>query len=458
VLRRRCIPALVAALAVAACRPQGPVAPAPSADRSDDAAKLPGFDTEDDADKPGSERFRLELGDAPTRGRADAPVTVVMLSDFECPFCQRGWETLLELETRYRGSIRIAYKAFPLDNHSGALVAALFARSAQAQGKFWEFHDRLFSQQGLDPERLMRYAVEAGLDKQSLLSDLETLTHAPEVARDIRQARRLGVHSTPTFFVNGRFISGAQPIEVFEEIVDEELAQAEKWISEGVPASGIYDKAIADGYREVVYTRRRGLDPDGVFVVPVGDSPTLGPATAPVTIVAFGDFECPFCATGFVTLERLRARYGDDVRMVAKHHPLPFHSHAFLAARASLAAHEQGKFWQFHDALYRTEAKFDADTLRAIARRIGLDMKKFEARVKGSQLDGRIEADQSLAAALGVTGTPAYFVNGRPIEGALPELNFRIVVEEELERAAKARKAGVPAAELYDHLVRQPIE
>jgi protein-disulfide isomerase len=206
VLRSGCILALAAVWVLVACRPQRAAAPDPAAARSDDAARLPGFETEDEAGAPGSERFHLAIGDAPTRGRADAPVTVVMLSDFECPFCQRGWETLLELEARYRGSIRIAYKAFPLDNHSGALVAALFARSAQAQGKFWEFHDRLFSQQGLDPERLMRYAIEAGLDKQALLADLDTLAHGPEVARDIRQARRRGVHSTPTILVNGRVI------------------------------------------------------------------------------------------------------------------------------------------------------------------------------------------------------------------------------------------------------------
>jgi protein-disulfide isomerase len=425
-----------------------------------DAAALPAFDVDEGASTRAGEgeRFYIELGDAPVRGPADAPVTIVMFSDFECPFCRHGHEAMEVLRKRYPKRVRIAYKAYPLDMHSNALVAAMAARSAQTQGKFWEFHDRLFSEGGIESEQLVAYAKEVGLDFDTMVRDIESLEYGPEVRRDIRQARRLGVHSTPTFFVNGRQLSGAKPIEEFVEMVDRELEQAEKWRKQGVPSDQIYAHAIKDGYRKVAYTEGRGLDPDGVFPVPIGDSPTLGPKTAPVTIVVFGDFECRFCVRGFEILKSLEEHYADKLRLVYKHNPLPFHSHAYLAARASMAAHAQGKFWAYHDALYATDAQFDENDLLAIAKRLGLQMNQFVKAMNSTALDDRIERDLALGAAVGVTGTPAFFINGRPLEGAMPQLQFRLLIEEELERAEHARASGVPPDKLYDTLSHQPLD
>jgi protein-disulfide isomerase len=129
-----------------------------------------------------------------------------------------------------------------------------------------------------------------------------------------------------------------------------------------------------------------------------------------------------------------------------------------VAARAAVAAQAQGKFWAFHDALYEEQADFEGDDLSRIAKRIGLDPRKFRKAMNGTGLDEPIEADLALAAALGVTGTPAFFINGRPVEGAVPELQFRLLIEEELDRAAKAREAGVSPEKLYDTLTHQPLD
>lgn len=285
--------------------------------RGEDADGLPAFETPAEGGGGPIERYKVGLGDAPLRGQADAPVTVVMFSDFECPFCREGYINLLELERRYRGRVRIAYKAFPLDFHSGALPTAIAARTAQAAGRFWEFHDRIYADRQVDLDRLFEYARDAGLDPKLLERDLDSLEFGPEVRRDIRQARRLGVTSTPTFFINGRAIAGAQPVEELSAVVDEELALSEQWIAEGIAPANLYAHATKDGFERVEYTgRRRGLDPDSVTVVPVGKSPVEGKADAPVTIVAFSDFECPFCARGHRVISRLRARYGDKVRVV----------------------------------------------------------------------------------------------------------------------------------------------
>ncbi|MBC8071624.1 MAG: thioredoxin domain-containing protein [Deltaproteobacteria bacterium] len=452
----------IVTLLVGGCRPATTKKPSPVASergaRAEDADDLPAF-VEDGGEISSTDRFKVELGDAPVRGKAGAPVTVVMFSDFECHFCRQGYLTLRELERRYPKQVRIAYKAFPLDFHSGALPAAIAARTAQAQGKFWEFHDRIFADRQMDLERLFEYAKDVGIDPLALARDLESLDYGPEVRRDMRQARKLGVTSTPTFFINGRPIAGAQPIDELSAVVEQEIERSQEFVAEGVAPGDLYARATRDGYSRVQYTEgRRGLDPDAVVVVPIGKSPALGPAEALVTIVEFGDYECQFCARGHEVLVRLRARYGDKLRIVHKQNPLPFHSHAFMAARATAAAGAQGKFWKFHDALYATGAEFDEEMLVRIAKQVGLDTKRFRGDIQSASFDAAIDDDLALAGMLGVTGTPAYFVNGRPVEGALPELLFRLIVEEEIERAERLLASGVARDKLYETLVRTPLE
>ncbi len=453
--------ALVLSLcALAGCRKpaaeaEAPVAEGPAADP--DAASLPAFDVGDAAPEVGGvpfERFHVELGDAPVRGPDTAAVTIVAFSDFECQFCERGHKIVQQVEREYGDKVRIAYKAYPLDFHSQAMVAALAARSAHDQGKFWQFHDLLFRQRGLDMQQLDAYAREAGLDLDKLHADLEALRWGSSVSRDMRQARKLGVTGTPAYFINGRYLSGAKPIEVMREVIDKEIELAAKWQASGVAPDKLYEHAIARGYREVQYAKpRKGLKPDVIYPVPVRGSPQRGPETAPVTIVEFADFECQFCARGNEVLDKMRRRYGDKLRVVFKHFPLSFHGHAFLAARAALAAEAEGKFWEFHDRLYQTRAEFDEAKLVAIAKEIGLNQKKFKARLHSADFDAKIIADQELGHTLGIRGTPAYFVNGRALDGAVPELEFRLAIQEELERAEAALREGVPAAGLYERLL-----
>ncbi len=445
---------------VSACRKGAPEAEVPEAGgsgESEDAAKLPAFDMSNDSPTGEGvpfERFYVELGDAPVRGPATAPVTIVAFSDFECQFCERGHQTIQQVEREYGEKVRIAYKAYPLDFHSHAMIAALAARSAQEQGKFWQFHDLLFSQRGLDMPRLDAYAREAGLDMDRMHADIEALKWGSSVQRDMRQARKLGVTGTPAYFVNGRFLSGAKPIEVMRALIDKEIELASEWQASGVAADKVYEHAIAKGFREVQYARpRKGLKPDVIYPVPVTGSPQRGLATAPVTVVEFADFECQFCARGNETLEKLRKRYGDKLRVVYKHFPLSFHGNAFMAARAAQAAEAEGKFWDFHDRLYATRASFDEATLIAIAREVGLNAKKFKQRLHSDEFDAKINADQELGATLGIRGTPAYFVNGRALDGAVPELEFRLTIQEELERAEAMLQEGVPAAGLYERLL-----
>ncbi|MFO7562270.1 MAG: thioredoxin domain-containing protein [Enhygromyxa sp.] len=398
-------------------------------------------------------RFRVEVGDSPARGPVDAPVTIVMFSDFECPYCDEAFATVAALEQEYPGQIRVVYKAMPLATHEHALLAALVGHSAHAQGRFWEFHDLVFSGRGIDPETIDGYALKVGLDLEQVHRELEALTHAPAVRKDLRTAKRLKLRSTPVFFINGRRLDGARPRHIFRHMVDQELALAERLAELGVSATELYDFTTQWGYTAIEFEDQRPeLDEDTVYPVPIGSSPTRGRADAPITIVAFSDFQCPFCARGHETMEQLRSLYGDRVRFVFKHFPLPGHPQGALASRASFAALDAGKFWDFHDAVFVFGSRFDGRDLLAIGSRLGISQVALEEAMYGEQNDPIIEADIDLAIQLGVTGTPAYFINGRPMVGARPLIDFRMLIAEELERAAAAAAEGVAPERIYQHL------
>jgi len=398
-------------------------------------------------------RFRVEVGDSPTRGPADAPVTIVMFSDFECRFCDEAFATIAALEQEYAGQIRFVYKSLPLDTHQHALLAALVGHSAQSQGKFWEFHDLVFSGRGIDPATIQRYAAEVGLDVDRVEREVETLVHASAVRNDLRVAKRLKLRSTPVFFINGRMLPGARPSHIFRHMIDQELSLAERLADQGVSPAQLYDHTIKWGYTALVYENDRPeLDDDTVYPVPIAGSPSRGPADAPITIVAFTDFQCPFCFRGHATMEELRALYGDQIRFVFKHFPLPGHPIGALASRASYAALAAGQFWEFHDAVLALGSRYDGRDLLGIGAKLGISQIALEAAMTTESNDAAIQADLDLGVRLGITGTPAYFINGRPIVGAHPLMDFRMVIAEELDRVQRARAKGVAPERVYEHL------
>jgi protein-disulfide isomerase len=160
-------------------------------------------------------------------GGANAPVTIVEFSDFQCPFCQRVAPTLKRVKETYGDKVRIVWKDFPLTSiHPEAFKAAEAGNCAREQGKFWEFHDRLFAnQQALQPDALKAHATAVGLDPAAFNACLDTAKYSDRVQEHIGIGTRLGVNSTPAVFINGRPITGAQPYEVFARIIDEELAR-----------------------------------------------------------------------------------------------------------------------------------------------------------------------------------------------------------------------------------------
>jgi protein-disulfide isomerase len=169
------------------------------------------------------------------------------------------------------------------------------------------------------------------------------------------------------------------------------------------------------------------------------DGPTRGSKTAPVTIVEYSDFQCPYCLRVRPSINRIREVYGDRVRWVYKDFPLDFHSNAKKASEAARCASEQGKFWEMYDRLFSNQDKLDVPALKQHAVALGLNAARFdECLDSGRQAQG-IQKDVAEAQKLGVSGTPSYFVNGRLLVGAQPFQNFAAVIDDEIERASSRR-------------------
>ena len=172
-------------------------------------------------------RYDVSIDDDPILGPEDASITIIEFSDFECPYCRR-WhqEVLPQLIEDYPDQVRLVYRDFPLTSiHANAVPAAVAANCAAEQDGYWEFNELLFnSEQGLSSDAYQQYAEEIGLDMESFTECLDSNRYEDEVLADFEFASQLGIRSTPTFFINGIALVGAQPYEVFKQVIDQELA------------------------------------------------------------------------------------------------------------------------------------------------------------------------------------------------------------------------------------------
>jgi len=479
-------PLLLAAFALSSCQKPGSVEPT-SRDGAEPLAV--GSEWADEGGAPGDraraaridtlsawasdniegERYRVpvEPGDL-VLGVADARVTFVVFNDYRCPYCAKFDRALRELIATYPTDVRVVIKQFPLAMHSRAKAAALAVLAAQRQGRGPQMHALVFdTRASLDEAVLRTLAGEAQVpDLRRFESDLEDPALAAQVERDLALGKQLGVRSTPSYFVNGMPKRGAVGLDELQAIYRAEVNAVAPLVDAGASRAEIYAALTARGptSRELVErpskpsSARPGKpDPNAHYAIPVDARPARGPDDALVTIAEFSDFECPYCRKVQPTLDELRKRYGDDVRVVYFHHPLPMHKHADDAALAALAAHRQGAFWPMHDRLFELaeQRALTSDVYEQLARELGLDVQRFRKDFADPTLAAELEADQDLAETFGASGTPNFFVNGRPLSGAQPVDAFVALIDEELA-AAKAfkRKHKVDGDDLYAEMAK----
>ncbi len=173
-------------------------------------------------------RTEVAAGDAPRSGKADSPVQIVEYADYECPYCIKAYPPLKKLLAEYGDRVNLVFKNFPLPMHPSAEKAAEAALCAGAQNNFWGYHDRLFTATQLDVPALKKFASDLKLDNAKFDLCLDSGAQAAAVQKDAAEAQKLGISATPSFFLNGRFFTGAMDYNSLRDMVEHELAAGEK--------------------------------------------------------------------------------------------------------------------------------------------------------------------------------------------------------------------------------------
>jgi protein-disulfide isomerase len=398
---------------------QKPAAPSPSGD----------------APSAGGSKKVLPYAHDLRRGPKASKVTIVEFSDFQCPFCKRAEPTVKALLDKYPKDVALVWMNQPLPFHDHAMDAATAFQAAgkQSPDKAWKLHDKMYENNtALTRDDIAKYAGEVGLDVARFKKQWDDPKIKDEVSEDQKIATQVGATGTPTFYINGREIVGAQEASAFEKIIDDEIKEADALIKRGTPLKDVYTKRIATAALAPAPSAAPAA-PEGKQDVKVGDAPVKGPASAPVTLVAFSDFQCPFCSRAVPTLKEVETAYAGKIRIAFKQLPLPFHDKAHLAAEAALAANEQGKFWQYHDKLFANQQALDRPALEKYAEELGLDMGKFKKALDSGKFKDKVDAEAKEGAAVGATGTPTFFINGTKLVGAQPVDAFKAAIDKELK-------------------------
>ena len=409
--------------------------------------------------------------DDPSWGEPLAPVTIVMFSDLQCPYCAKVMSTMTALREKYGAhKLRIVWKDFPLTFHKQALPASMAARAVYELGgdtAFWDFLADVFSnQRDLDAQHFEMWARSTGVSER----EFRRLSNDPRVRdrveANIDDGKTYGVTGTPAFFVNGRHVSGARDVAAFSTEIDEELDAGAELVARGTPREHVYvDRTNANfvspppaGGRHVAGPPAPAADTTTVWKIPVHkDDPVRGGKNAQVTIVELGEFQCPFCKKVEPVLTKLLADYGSQLRLVWKDNPLPFHTRATPAAMVAREVFRQKShagFWTMHAALFANQDHLEDADLFGYATGAGAQLGLVKHALTTNRHQKILDRSQMEATDFEASGTPAFFINGRRLKGAQPEASFKAIIDEEIIRANALLAAGIHPAKLYDELIK----
>jgi protein-disulfide isomerase len=274
--------------------------------------------------------------------------------------------------------------------------------------------DALIAQSLLEKEAKARGVSEEALEKSEIL---DKAVVPEEESRAYYEANKARIGSMPEAEAMKQIRAGLA-----------QQRQGERRAAFGKELRSKYDvKVLLEPYR---------------VPIELGDAPVRGAAAAPVTILEFSDFQCPYCVRSRPTVAKIREAYGDKVRWAFRHYPLSFHDKAQKAGEAAACAGDQGKFWEMHDRLWENSAKLAVEDLKQHAVALGLDAAAFGQCLDSGRHAGLVARDEEAGQGYGVSGTPAFFVNGRPLVGAQPYEAFQQVIDDELQRVGASAPAG----------------
>ena len=417
------------------------------------------------------ERYKVGLYAEDYALGGDTPlVTIVVFTDYACPPCGRTWTVLENLVEDYGEDIRVVFRSFTVPGFDRGEEAAEAAFAAGAQGKFWEMHRRLFAHQNaFDRPTLRAHAKEVGLDVPKFMDDLDTGAHAGPRIRHRREAKKLGIVGLPATFINGLYLPGFADEKTWHGVVDEEIVRAKELLSSGTRRADIYSKLMASASNKRVAPpqgaadlqkqlaeKKKALDPAAAVIAPKGGeryriepgkAPAIGPEDAAVVVVEFSDFQCPYCRKAWnEELRQLIEERKDKVRFAIRHLPLEIHTEARGAAKATMAAARQDKFWEYHDKLLQQGGGLSRDVFIGIAQELELDLDKFKQDLDDPSIAAEIDEDVKVAVAVGVGATPAFFVNGRYVSGFNPG-QLAAMIDEEFDKGMQFDKVMAEAVQ-----------
>ncbi len=409
-------------------------ADADTADTAADADTDADADTADtDADPTTSDRMQQLIETTRHfKGDPDAPVTIIEFSDFQCPYCSRfASETAPQIDEQFvdEGIVRVGYRHAAYQGE-GSVQAAAASECAADQDAFWDYYDRLVERLAVEGKRdfnadtLKSFAAELDLDTELFNTCIDEGTYLDLVQEETQETHMLGIGGTPSFLVNGTLMVGAQPFENFVELIN----AAKVGANEPTDLEAHAEENAQPSQEEFITmvqeeTRHFKGDPD-----------------APVTIIEFSDFQCPYCSRFAVeTAPQLEEEYIDKglVRFGYRH--AAYHEgEAYLAAEASECAADQDAFWDYHDLLIDQLANegdhsFPAEVLKQYAADLDLDTDTFNACLDDVKYAELVRSETSEVQGWGVTGTPTFLVNDKGIVGAQPFSAFEEIIEAELE-------------------------
>jgi protein-disulfide isomerase len=379
-----------------------------------------------------------------TMGDPNAPVTIVEFSDYQCPFCLRNLQqTWPQLKAEYidTGRVYYVFKDFPIPSihpvAGRAHEAAQCAGEIGGQDTYWEVHDVFFINQeqwGDKPQPdldniLVSLTGEVGISNDEMRSCLESGRYTEVVQADMAEGSSLGVNSSPTFFINGYPVVGAQSYEVFQRAISmaEEGRLAEAFTQQPRPD---------DGIAQATATALAAQPVD----VPLEDAPSMGDPNAPVTIVEYSDFQCPFCLRHFDnTMPELQS-YIDtgQVRYVFKDFPIrSIHPQAQKAHESARCARELGgeeAYWEMHDLIFSNQNEWAGngqhiELFKSMAGEIEIAQEAFVECLDSGRYADAVNTDLAEGRSFGVTGTPSFFINGQRIVGAQSFQVFQQIIE-----------------------------
>jgi protein-disulfide isomerase len=401
---------------------------------------------------------------AETEESVHAAITIVEFGDFQEPDSRSTSLALRDLVKQYKGQLRLVFQHNPWPYHSQAMIAARAAAAAQRQGKFWEMHDLLFENQDkLSDENIKAWAKELALDPNRFKRDMDSIEVQTQVYEDEACAQLHGAKYPPGVFLDGVILSGALPEDRLKEIIDTALVKRRLGVPGIDPLIDDYIKRksvdVMEGALDGILqgTQTRYADDEKVpletrlrerIAVDAQGAPARGSVDPEVTIIEFGDFQCPFCKRAEGTISDLLQPDQANLRVVFRQNPLPFHPNAMIAARAALAAQRQGKFWEMHDRMFQNQQDLTDENFKRWASEFGLDVERFSRDMNTSEIQKQIDDDIKFAYAHGAGGTPSFFINGVLVVGAQKPDAFREVIN--------AVKMNYRAPKLFTWLPRAP--